>query len=117
MSSRPDTPAGGAAGIVQEWRSNARLRAGVAVIAGIVALWLLLLAHDQAALWKQEALDLQAQAEQLRPFKGQSQWGLRADDAGKLIEAARELQWVAPSAGAAEARLQDALRAWCEKLG
>lgn len=107
----------GLQGLVQEWRANARLRAGVALIAAILVFWLLLLAHDQATLWKQQALDLQSQAEQLRPYKGQTQWGRRADEAGQLLELARELQWEAPSMGAAEARLQDALRAWTEKLG
>ncbi len=120
MSARVERPAGaaqGLEGLLQEWRGNARLRAGVATIAAIVAFWLLLLAHDQAALWRQEAADLQAQAEQLRPYKGQTQWSRRAEDAAKLADVARELQWVAPSLGAAEARLQDALRAWAEKMG
>lgn len=117
MTARPEPSTDGVQGLLQEWRANARLRAGVAVIAAILALWLLLVGHDQAALWKQEALELQSQAEQLRPYKGQTQWTFRADDAAKLIESGKELQWVAPSAGAAEARLQDALRAWTDKLG
>lgn len=100
-----------------QWRRNLRLQAGVAVIVGLVWLWACLVGLDEAQhLREQAAADTEA-ALQLRPLLGQTQWPARADEAQRLLAAARELQWPATSGGAAEAKLQDELRSWAGKAG
>lgn len=103
--------------LLTEWRSNARLRVGVVLIGVIIVFWLLLLAHDHAATVSRQGDELRSRAELLRPFKGQTQWARRAEDVVQLTESAKQLQWTAPSAGAAEARLQDYVRALAGKIG
>ncbi|WP_457325872.1 GspMb/PilO family protein [Roseateles sp. P5_E11] len=101
----------------QQWRANVRLRFGVAVIAGVVWLWALLVLMDAAKAFRGEAEAARQQADQWRPLIGQTAWPARVDEARSEMDAARSLQWAAASTGAAEARLQDYLRSLAEKGG
>lgn len=100
-----------------QWRGSVRLRVGVAAIAGIVWLWMVLVVLDEAKALRDQAHAARTDLEQLRPLAAGAQWRARAEEARSLLEAARELQWVAASSGAAEARLQDMLRELCAKAG
>nr|WP_316640639.1 GspMb/PilO family protein [uncultured Roseateles sp.] len=109
---------------VMRWRqlraevaANPRLRLGLYLIAGTLWLWLLLLAQDQAVLWRAEADEAGAELERLKPLQAATQWPQRAEDARKHLEAARAMLWTAPSQGLAEAALQDNLRSWADKAG
>ncbi|WP_422012267.1 GspMb/PilO family protein [Roseateles sp.] len=100
-----------------QWQGNLRLQIGTAAIAWLVWLWACLVVLDQAKLLSaQAAADVEAAA-QLRPALSQTEWPARADEMQRLLESARALQWTATSTGAAEAKLQDDLRAWATKAG
>lgn len=100
-----------------EWRSNARLRLGLLVVAAVLWLWLVLLLQDQARAWQADAEATRAEIERLRPLQSATQWPQRAEEARKHLEAARAMMWTAASQGLAEADLQDSLRSWAEKAG
>lgn len=105
------------AALKEQWRRNPRLQAGFALIIGLVWLWGCLVVLDEAELLRvQAAADTEA-TQQLRPILSQTQWPARADEIQRLLAAARELQWTATSPGAAEAKLQDELKAWTAKAG
>lgn len=100
-----------------QWRANPRLRIGVAAIIGTLWLWALLVCMDEAKLMRGQVASLQAEVDQLQPLVSQVQWRGRTQEARSLLDAARELQWVANSVGAGEAKLQDVLRDLCSKAG
>jgi hypothetical protein len=101
----------------KEWRSNPRLRLGLLMVLFLLALGGLLSLRDIALGVQAQADAAKQEANRLRPLLAQGAWAQRAEDAEALLKAARELQWVAPSLGAGQARLQDELRAWAEKAG
>lgn len=117
MSENAVTRSAGWRGLKEQWRRNLRLQAGVAAIVGLVWLWACLVGLDEAQRLREQAAADAESALQLRPLLGQTQWPARADEAQRLLAAARELQWPATSAGAAEAKLQDELRSWAGKAG
>lgn len=100
-----------------QWRGNARLRLGLWLIAATLWVWLLLMAQDQAKLWRGEVEESRAELDRLSPLRAGSQWPKRAEEARLHLEAAREMLWTASSQGQAEAELQDKLRSWSSKAG
>lgn len=105
------------ANVRREWQASVRLRWGVRFIVATVWLWLTLLAQDQAAAWRAQGDELQAEAQRLKPLRSQTGWPQRAEDARTQLESARGLLWTAASQGQVEALLQDRLRELCSKAG
>lgn len=101
----------------REWMGNARLRWGVRLIFATLWIWLALLAQDQAAAWRAEADESQAQMQRLSSLRSETGWPQRAEDARTQLESARALLWTAASQGQAEATLQDRLREMAAKAG
>jgi hypothetical protein len=101
----------------EEWRSNPRLRWGVAAVAVIAALYLMLVLAD----WRRE-LHLQYQQRTLQLYKmaalaGQEQWSVRAQAAQNLE---RSLQAEIPRAatiGLAQAEVQATIRQLLNAFG
>ena len=101
----------------REWQGNVRLRWGCRLIVATLALWLALLAQDQAVAWRAEGEEAQAQMLRFRQLRSETNWPQRAVDAHTQLETARALLWTAASQGQAEAMLQDRLREMCAKAG
>lgn len=101
----------------REWMGNARLRWGVRMILATLWIWFSLLAQDQAAAWRAEGDEAQAQMQRLSSLRSETVWPQRAEDARTQLESARALLWTAASQGQAEATLQDRLREMAAKAG
>ncbi|MGQ3050326.1 MAG: GspMb/PilO family protein [Roseateles sp.] len=102
---------------LREWVGNARLRWGGRLILATLWIWLSLLAQDQAAAWRVQSDEAQAQVQRLSSLRSESGWPQRAQDARLQLESARALLWTAASQGQAEAALQDRLREMAAKAG
>jgi hypothetical protein len=94
----------------EEWRSNPRLRWGVAVVAVIAALYLLLVLVD----WRRE-LHQQYQQRTLQLYKmaalaGQEQWSVRAQTALNLEKSLQAEIPRAATIGLAQAEVQATIR-------
>lgn len=94
----------------EEWRSNARLRLGVAAVAVIAALYLLLVLVD----WRRD-LHQQYQQRTLQLYKmaalaGQEQWSLRAQTAQNLEKSLQAEIPRAATIGLAQAEVQATIR-------
>jgi hypothetical protein len=113
--SRPGTA--GLRQVREEWRSNPRLRLGVAVVAAIGALYLLLVLVD----WRRE-LHAQYQQRTLQLYKmaalaGQEQWSVRAQNAQNLQKSLQAEIPRAASIGLAQAEVQATIRQLLNAFG
>lgn len=92
-----------------QWRGNARLRAGGAIIGVILALWLLLSLSDWKAASASAYGDESARLQKIRALSGQTVWLQRAEAARKLERALEAEIPSAKTAGLAQAAFQTQL--------
>ena len=93
----------------QQWRTNPRLRAVtyVAIVVAIIGVYLKVL--EWKASQVNEALGVYQQLVSARNIEGEVDWVERQELAARRLAEARQHIWEAPSDGAAQALLRDAL--------
>ena len=90
---------------------------------GVVAVGVLLWSEGLARLdgYSQRKLDegrlVRSDVARLQALQREQAWPARLDDARRLLDLQERMLWQAPSAGLAEAALQDWLRSVCAKAG
>lgn len=106
---------------VQDLRSeltvNTRLRVGLLLIGGILWIYLLLLASDEAIRVRASTQSLREELGRILPLAKERGWPERESDAQQQLEALRAMLWVESDLGLVEARFQDWLRALAGKAG
>ena len=98
--------------MLQELRSNLRLRLGLAVIVSILVLNALLDWRDALAVSVDEHRRLLTQLARLSQHQEADQWQVRAAEAAEVLMQARAQLWRQSSAGLAQAQVQD----WLNRL-
>lgn len=91
-------------------RASRLLRWGLVLILALLWNEALLRGAELAQQWQQEAETAQGEVARLQSYQREQQWPNRANDARQLLDAQERLLWLAPSAGLAEAAVQDWLR-------
>ncbi len=106
----------GAREALAQLRSSRVLRWGMTAV--VVLLWSEGLArldhYSQQTL--DEARQVRGDVARLQALQRERAWPARLDDARRLLDLQERMLWQAPSAGLAEAALQDWLRSVCAKL-
>jgi len=97
--------------LIKQLRDNPRLRWGVALIAGIFWLYLVLLLRDAAQTEGQQQRAAGQSIARLRVQLVQHEWTARVLPARTLAVQLEGRLWQAPTAGLAQARFQDWLNA------
>jgi len=97
--------------MLKELQSNTRLRVGLWLIAGIIAIYGILLLDDQRLKLQGEYKTTVARLHQLENIAQQADWTKRADEIKKLRQDLESKLWQANTQGLAEANLQ----AWFDK--
>lgn len=101
----------------EEWRSNQRLRRGVAVVAAIAALYLLLVLLDWRRSLHEEYQQRTLQLYKMAALAGQEQWSLRAQAAQNLEKSLQAGIPRAASIGVAQAEVQATIRQLLNAFG
>lgn len=103
--------------LLEQVRANPRLQAGAAIIALLLASWVVLVLGDirQAQIARLE--QARARYIQVRQLAGQDIWLQRAADAAKLADALEAEIPQAPSAGLAQAQFQGWLKGIVDAQG
>jgi hypothetical protein len=101
----------------QQVQGNARLRAALWLVLGLVWLYALLWTGDWTVARQRTAQDLREQTQRLKPLQQRELWAGRDQDAADALARLRGLSWRAAERGLIEANLQDWLRAVASKSG
>lgn len=96
-----------------EWANNPRLRLGVAVIAAVLAVYLLLVLRDWRAGLQEQYAARSEHLQKMQSLAGQDEWIARAQDARKLRQALDAQIPEVATVGLAQAGIQT----WVRSLG
>lgn len=96
-----------------EWANNPRLRLGVAVIAAVLAVYLLLVLRDWRAGLQEQFAARSEHLQKMQSLAGQDEWIARAQDARKLRQALDAQIPEVATVGLAQAGIQT----WVRSLG
>lgn len=99
-----------------EWRKNARLRMGVWLVLGILAIYGVLWLNDQIAPLQQDYRRLHRQLARLEQLKVQRHWPESAERAALLRQQMESRLWQASSPGLAQANLYGWLHEHLKKI-
>ncbi len=94
----------------EEWQRNARLRAGLFIVIGILALYAYLLMGDLKAAWKEAYGEETVRLQKIHALSGQTVWLQRAEQAKALRETLEAQIPKAQTSGLAQAAFQTKLR-------
>lgn len=103
--------------VLDQFKTNARLRLGLATVLLVLWLYAVLWALDMTALLRAEAAQLAGQLDDSRVLSKQTIWTGRAKAAAQQLEAVRALMWNEPEQGLAEAQMRDWLATLASKSG
>lgn len=113
MSSLSESLAGARA----EWNANPRLRIGAALIAVIIAVYLLLVLADAREALRRDVAREAERLAKIEALAGQDAWIERADEAARLREALESQLPPARTPGLAQAAMQGSLRELLQPYG